>query len=151
MMNKNTHSAYELHIAHILIWVCISSYVLICFVCAYLFFLVWKLMRDIIYVMLHSHWIINCGPMHVYILQMHIMSLRLHAQVCGCKCVHACMCIRVCVCVRERAFMIQERCSDLSTSVYSETVDASREITLLFYQIRTYNIQYTYRLDVRVK
>lgn len=30
--------------------------------------------------------------------------------------------------------------SELSTSVYSETVDTSRAITLLSYQIHTYNI-----------
>lgn len=79
--------------------------------------------------------------MHVHILQMHIMSLYLHAQVCGClvrACVHVYTCVHVC----ERAFMIHEHC-DLSTSVYLETVDTSTEITLPFYQICTYNIQYT--------
>lgn len=54
-MSKNTHSAYELHIAHILIWVCVSTYVLICCMCVCFFFCMKVNASYYIYVMLHSH------------------------------------------------------------------------------------------------
>lgn len=63
-------------------------------------------------------------------------------------CVSACMRVGVPVC--ERAFMMHEHCEtivrEFSTSVYCETADSSREKTLLFYQIQTYN---TYRVAVK--
>lgn len=61
-------------------------------------------------------------------------------------------CMRAGVPVCERAFMMHEHCEtivrELSTSVYCKTADSSREKTLLFYQIQTYN---TYRVAVRGK
>lgn len=64
-------------------------------------------------------------------------------------CVSVCACVWKCIYdtwIRDTASV-----SELSTSVFSEMVDTSRVIALLFYQIRTNNIQYMYRLVVKAK
>lgn len=100
-MSKNTHSAYKLHIAHILIWVCVSTYVLICCMCVCFFFSVWKLMRVIIYTLCYTA-TESCHKLWPYACPHFADAHYEFVSTCsGLWVFSACMraCVYVCACV----------------------------------------------------
>lgn len=141
-MSTNTHSAYELHTEHILIWVRGSICVFICRVCLVFFFFCYEGKCKLLYTLFYT----AVGSCHnqcslcaftfcrctlwvcVYMLRSVVVSACMRA------CVHVC-----CMCAEEPLWNTNRLAAVSVTDLrISETADGERE------HCRFTHIQYTY-------